>query len=155
LDEPPAVQNELPVLPEPEPSFEFTPEPPAVAAEPSPFEGTAPEPPAVVEVAAPAEQVVVAETKVEAPQAVAPPPPPPVVQRPAPVREAPVREARNGAPRPAAPIRTEAGTINLTKSGASAPSLVDGQRGPKVLGKIDLRAKPPVARPSGPPPRPG
>ncbi len=44
--------------------------------------------------------------------------------------------------------------INLTKGAhPAAPSLDDGQRGPKVLGKIDLRAKPAV-RPSPPTGRP-
>jgi translation initiation factor IF-2 len=86
---------------------------------------------------------------------------------------APVRNLSSGN----APRRTEPGTvsssneadlpgrtINFTSSAhAAAPSLDDGPRGPKVLGKIDLRkpAAPPArptttpgARPSGPPPRP-
>ena len=43
--------------------------------------------------------------------------------------------------------------INLTKGAQQGPSLDDGQRGPKVLGKIDLRPKTPV-RPATPPGRP-
>ena len=43
-------------------------------------------------------------------------------------------------------------TLNLTKTGShsAAPSLDDGQRGPKVLGKIDLRAKVAPAKPAAP-----
>jgi translation initiation factor IF-2 len=43
-------------------------------------------------------------------------------------------------------------TLNLTKTGshAAAPSLDDGQRGPKVLGKIDLRAKVAPSKPAAP-----
>jgi translation initiation factor IF-2 len=42
-------------------------------------------------------------------------------------------------------------TINLTsRAHAAAPSLDDGPRGPKVLGKIDLRKPAPVARPAPP-----
>src|SRR5208282_1889246 len=59
-------------------------------------------------------------------------------------------------PRPAGPTVADRIAINLTKSGSSAPTLDDGQRGPKVLGRIDLRAKPAApARPSGPPLRTG
>ncbi|HXW82795.1 MAG TPA: translation initiation factor IF-2, partial [Candidatus Binataceae bacterium] len=72
-----------------------------------------------------------------------PPAPPPRVEVP----------RRVITPPPAAQL-SRSGAINLTKSSSSAPSLDDGQRGPKVLGKIDLRAKPP-ARPAAPPPRPG
>jgi translation initiation factor IF-2 len=43
-------------------------------------------------------------------------------------------------------------TLNLTKTGShpAAPSLDDGQRGPKVLGKIDLRAKVAPSKPAAP-----
>jgi len=62
-------------------------------------------------------------------------------------------EVRNGT---TAPRLTPGHTINLTKTASTGPSLDDGQRGPKVLGKIDLRAKPAMpARPSGPIGRPG
>ncbi len=61
----------------------------------------------------------------------------------------------------AADANGERRTINLTKGAhPAAPSLDDGQRGPKVLGKIDLRTKAPPARPALPtgrttaPPRP-
>ncbi len=56
--------------------------------------------------------------------------------------------------------QTAGRTINLTGSAhAAAPSLDDGQRGPRVLGKIELpkpapRPSAPVTRP-GAPPRPG
>jgi translation initiation factor IF-2 len=79
-----------------------------------------------------------------------------------------VSAAKPAAPRkPEAPRRVEVpaargetGAINLTRGAGGGPSLDDGQRGPKVLGKIDLRPKAPV-RPAGPlarpgqPPRPG
>ncbi len=41
------------------------------------------------------------------------------------------------------------GSINLTRGSQSGPTLDDGQMGPKVLGKIDLRPKAP-ARPASP-----
>ncbi len=72
------------------------------------------------------------------------------VQRPEPVRPA------------AAVPPAGARALNLTRGAhPSAPSLDDGQRGPKVLGRIDLRAKivarpaAPVGRYAGMPPRPG
>ena len=61
-------------------------------------------------------------------------------------------------------VNGERRTVNLTKTGShpAAPSLDDGQRGPKVLGKIDLRAKvappkpaAPTGRTMGPGGRPG
>jgi len=65
------------------------------------------------------------------------------------VEHRPAREARPSAPAP------ERGAIDLTKGvHAAAPSLDDGQRGPKVLGKIDLRAKPAAPRPAAPTGRP-
>ncbi|MDO8434174.1 MAG: translation initiation factor IF-2 [Candidatus Binatus sp.] len=45
-------------------------------------------------------------------------------------------------------------TINLTRGSQSGPTLDDGQKGPKVLGRIDLRPKAPV-RPAMAPSRPG
>ncbi|HVA80785.1 MAG TPA: translation initiation factor IF-2 [Candidatus Binataceae bacterium] len=68
------------------------------------------------------------------------------------------RPGRNGGPtvvvtRPSSQIG-ERGAINLTKGVQGGPTLDDGQRGPKVLGKIDLRPKTPV-RPASPPMRPG
>jgi len=123
----------------------------------------------VAEAAKPAPAVEAAPAKV-APSVAAPRTAPPV-QRPAPapgairhggmppgraLREsAPVRNLPSGG---AAPRRTEVRpgeadlpgrTINLTSSAhAAAPSLDDGPRGPKVLGKIDLR------KPAAPPARP-
>ena len=49
-------------------------------------------------------------------------------------------------------VNGERRTLNLTKTGShpAAPSLDDGQRGPKVLGKIDLRAKVVPAKPAAP-----
>ncbi len=60
-------------------------------------------------------------------------------------------------------VNGERRTLNLTKTGShpAAPSLDDGQRGPKVLGKIDLRAKVAPPKPAAPtgrtvgPSRPG
>ncbi len=67
-----------------------------------------------------------------------------------------------GAPRlrrsekPAAAGAEAGRTINLTGAvHAAAPSLDDGQRGPKVLGKIDLRKPAPTPRPAAAPARPG
>jgi translation initiation factor IF-2 len=61
------------------------------------------------------------------------------------------------APAAAAPRRPEhrpqepGRTINLTsREHAAAPSLDDGPRGPKVLGKIDLRKPAPAPRPAAP-----
>jgi translation initiation factor IF-2 len=95
------------------------------------------------------------------------------VERPAPVEPEPPRAAAPPAqPKPETPAepprpagarigyRTDnvrsihRETINLTKSSAQGPSLDDGQKGPKVLGKIDLRPKTPV-RPAAPAARPG
>jgi len=60
------------------------------------------------------------------------------------------------AEKPAAESAESGRTINLTGTAhAAAPSLDDGQRGPKVLGKIDLRKPAPTARPTGAPSRPG
>jgi len=152
----------------------FLPEAPAVAVElPASFESvppTAPEPPALearqsdAAPAAhserdPAEPALVAaaaergaaEHSERAP--VASPPGSPAereLRRPAPP---PVAEARNGAPKTPAPLDRR--SINLTKTPSSGPSLDDGQRGPKVLGKIDLRARLAPARPTGPAGRPG
>jgi translation initiation factor IF-2 len=64
------------------------------------------------------------------------------------IRRPPPREAPRGAQPGATPE-----SINLTRGASGQPSLDDGQRGPKVLGKIDLRPRTPV-RPA-PPQRPG
>jgi translation initiation factor IF-2 len=149
----------------------FLPEPPAVVVEPpAPLEPVfAATPSSALEatqfeagsVAHPepglTEPVLVAgapePTAPEPPAAVARPASPPAereLRRPAPP---PVAEVRNGAPRMPPPADRRA--INLTKSPSSIPSLDDGQRGPKVLGRIDLRAKPTPARPVGPVGRPG
>jgi translation initiation factor IF-2 len=44
----------------------------------------------------------------------------------------------------------ERGSINLTRGSQTGPTLDDGQKGPRVLGKIDLRVKAPPARPASP-----
>jgi translation initiation factor IF-2 len=44
----------------------------------------------------------------------------------------------------------ERGSINLTRGSQTGPTLDDGQKGPKVLGKIDLRPKAPAPRPAAP-----
>ena len=81
------------------------------------------------------------------------------VQRPREERRPPgppprVEHRAGREPRPSAPA-LERGAIDLTKGvHAAAPSLDDGQRGPKVLGKIDLRAKPAAPRPAAPTGRP-
>jgi translation initiation factor IF-2 len=91
------------------------------------------------------------------PETPAKPEPPPKVELPrAPIAEA--RPGRNGGPtvvvtRPSTQVG-DRGAINLTKGVQGGPTLDDGQRGPKVLGKIDLRPKAPV-RPASPPMRPG
>ncbi len=59
------------------------------------------------------------------------------------------------AEKPAAESSEPSRAINLTGAAhAAAPSLDDGQRGPKVLGKIDLRKPAPAPRPTGAPSRP-
>ncbi|MBV8138726.1 MAG: translation initiation factor IF-2 [Deltaproteobacteria bacterium] len=151
LPEPPAVVVEPPAPLESVPAA--APEPPAPEAslsEPDPVANpeTGPAQPALVE--APAEQ---AAAKPFEPAAVAPPASPPAgrdLRRPAPP---PVADVRNGAP--GLPPLGDRRSINLTKTPSSVPSLDDGQRGPKVLGKIDLRPKPVPARPAGPIGRPG
>jgi translation initiation factor IF-2 len=66
--------------------------------------------------------------------------------RPAVVPRAPVAP-RQPEHRPQEPAKA----INLTsRAHASAPSLDDGPRGPKVLGKIDLRKPAPAPRPAAP-----
>jgi len=87
-----------------------------------------------------------------------------VHERPAAVQPAPSRPApaapplsRRAPEPPASPgrigARPEGRTISLTGiAHAAAPSLDDGQRGPKVLGKIDLRR--PAPRPAAPLGRP-
>ena len=91
------------------------------------------------------------------PRYVPEPEPAPVVAEAAPAVEAP----------PAAPVapssrfgyRTDRvrpaetadrGSINLTRGSQTGPTLDDGQKGPKVLGKIDLRPKAPPPRPASP-----
>src|SRR5271167_2445847 len=82
------------------------------------------------------------------------PEPPPVV-----VEAAPVPEAAPAAPSSRFGYRTdrvrpaetaERGSINLTRGSQTGPTLDDGQKGPKVLGKIDLRPKAPPPRPASP-----
>jgi len=72
-------------------------------------------------------------------------------------RGVPAGQPRRPEVRPQGP-QVPGRTINLTGGAhASAPSLDDGPRGPKVLGKIDLRKPTPPVRPAAPtgPPRPG
>jgi translation initiation factor IF-2 len=78
-----------------------------------------------------------------------------VVAHPAPAPAPVAPQARVGFRGTRAPEETAlGGAINLTRGAhPAAPTLDDGQQGPKVLGKIDLRAKPPV-RPAAQP-RPG
>jgi len=51
-------------------------------------------------------------------------------------------------------VETGRGAINLTRGSQLGPTLDDGQKGPKVLGRIDLRPKA-VVRPATPASRPG
>ena len=82
------------------------------------------------------------------------PEPAPVV-----VEAAPAPEAAPAAPSSRFGYRTdrvrpaetaERGSINLTRGSQTGPTLDDGQKGPKVLGKIDLRPKAPPPRPASP-----
>ncbi len=169
FEEAPEPQIETPALLEPEeqepvvvpPEVEVAETPPPPAAEEIVFEAereAAPEPEQVEQI----EQVV---SPVPAPpEAIVPEPKP----EPRPTEAARPRErvevAAKGQPRreqkpPFAPKpsaeREARETIDLTRGAhASAPSLDDGQRGPKVLGKIDLKAKPPPPRPATPAARP-
>jgi translation initiation factor IF-2 len=126
----------------------------AVGAEAAKQEAARPEPARPERTTAPVrEQKPLTRTIVEPPR----PQPPgtrPVMPRMQPSAGSGVR--RIGEARPQAAGRT----INLTGSAHdAAPSLDDGQRGPRVLGKIELpkpapRPSAPVTRP-GAPPRPG
>jgi translation initiation factor IF-2 len=138
-------------------------------AAPTPSNGGAPQPaePMRVEPAMPARPV---EAQRPAPARVEPSRPhPPAAQPPRaqPSAAQPSRPQYAGAgmgvrrvvePRPVA--AGPGGAINLTGAAhAAAPSLDDGQRGPRVLGKIELpkpapRPSAPTSRPGGPP-RPG
>jgi translation initiation factor IF-2 len=78
---------------------------------------------------------------------------------PAVAQAAPAPEARPAAPSSRFGYRTdrvrpgeaaERGSINLTRGSQTGPTLDDGQKGPKVLGKIDLRPKASPARPASP-----
>jgi translation initiation factor IF-2 len=133
------------------------------------------EPPAMFEAPAVPEaapEAPVAQASAQAEPAEAPVSPPPAAEPEAPSAAAPAerreakpaapetREVRNGArivrtvtPQLGRPI-ADRSSINLTKTSGQAPSLDDGQRGPKVLGKIDL-TKRPAPRPAAPPTRPG
>ncbi len=53
------------------------------------------------------------------------------------------------------PELLQRGAINLTRGSQAGPTLDDGQKGPKVLGKIDLRPKAPAPRPAQPATRAG
>src|SRR5215472_17554752 len=158
--EEPFVAPFLPESPLVEPPAPLEPVSPA-PAEPPALEATQPEAATFAHPEpGPAEPVLVAAAPEPAAKeqpseraAVAPPVSTPAereLRRPAPP---PVAEVRNGAPK--TPPPADRRSINLTKAPSSGPSLDDGQRGPKVLGKIDLRAKPTPARPAGPVGRPG
>ena len=91
------------------------------------------------------------------PRFVPEPEPAPVVAEAAPAPEAPPAAPaalssrfgyRTDRVRPAE--TTERGSINLTRGSQTGPTLDDGQKGPKVLGKIDLRPKAPPPRPASP-----
>jgi translation initiation factor IF-2 len=91
------------------------------------------------------------------PRFVPEPEPAPVVAEVAPAPEAPPAPPaalssrfgyRTDRVRPAE--TTERGSINLTRGSQTGPTLDDGQKGPKVLGKIDLRPKAPPPRPASP-----
>ncbi len=157
IEEAPAPTIETPVL------FEVEPEPPMSPAAES--ETAAP----TLEVGAMAAEHAVEDDSQES----LVPATPPKANQPAmstnaehPVRpEAPrapmaeTRPGRNGGgptvvvTRPSVQVG-DRGSINLTKGVQGGPTLDDGQRGPKVLGKIDLRPKAPV-RPASQPMRPG
>ena len=153
LPEPPAAVVVEPPAPL-EPVAAAVPEPPALEATQSeavPVAPPEPGPDGSALVAAAPKPPVAAEHS--APAAVAPPASRPAqreIPRPA---SPPVAEVRNGAPK--VPLPADRRSINLTKTPSSGPSLDDGQRGPKVLGKIDLRAKLTPPRPAGPVGRPG
>ncbi len=151
----------------------FLEEKPAEAEVPAFVEVPAPAPAAApIEAERPA-VIVAPVAEAAAPAEAAPAPEIPAVEPEAPVAsaEAPAVVAEQPAPPPApaapqarvgfrgtrAPEQAPApgAAINLTRGAhPAAPSLDDGQQGgPKVLGKIDLRARPPV-RPAAQP-RPG
>ncbi len=137
LEEKPAEPSVTPVFVEPAP-----------APEPAP---AAPEPAVTAaEKYQPAPRSEVTEVRAESTE----PPAPVAAPRPSPFVQP--RRAEDGrAVRPQQQSPSSPQAISLTRaSHAGAPTLDDGQRGPKVLGKIDLRAKP-VSRPAPPTGRPG
>ncbi len=172
FEEPLQPEPDLPELPVIEPSviaaheesaapLPELPEPPSV--EPPPLED-APAPAAMtngasaksVEVVTPksSSDDRVPQSNLSAPEKAEPheikresPPPRPPVQTSERVAGSGVKNANLASRRP-----VELGkTINLTgRSHPSAPSLDEGQTGPKVLGKIDLRKPAPAAKPAPP-----
>ena len=160
LDDSPATETEAPAMfeaprHEPAPAQQHrAPEPPPPVVEDIPVPDYEAHPPHPVEHTA---HIVEPEPE---PEAVAPhlslidsgePEPPPVIVEAAPAASmAPSSRFgyRTDRARPA--DGAQRGSINLTRGSQSGPTLDDGQMGPKVLGKIDLRPKAPPARPASP-----
>src|SRR6202158_3256729 len=160
LDDSPAPETEAPAMfeaprHEPVPAQQHrAPEPPPVVVEDIPVPDYEAHPPHPVEHTA---HIVEPEPE---PEAVAPhlslldsgePEPLPVVVESAPAASmAPSSRFgyRTDRARPA--DGAQRGSINLTRGSQAGPTLDDGQMGPKVLGKIDLRPKAAPARPGAP-----
>ncbi len=173
LEEPVKPEPEIPVLPETEPVAAAEPVPqaemqPQAEARPAPQAESALEGAAAGIAAAPAAEAPALEPSESreavpaAPQAVEVSPAGPPgdlasVQAAAPAAPAQPISPPSSPSQPVTPRRAEPLTagrvLNLTGAAhASAPRLDDGQRGPKVLGKIDLRR--PAPRPAAPTARP-
>ena len=162
LGDSPAAESETPVM------FDAAPNAETPAVEPH----RAPEPPPIVKPELPIEEIGAADYEAHLPDDTAhlkdiePEPEPEVQLAPEPeiapvvVEAAPVPEAPPAAPSSRFGYRTdrvrpaelagERGSINLTRGSQTGPTLDDGQKGPKVLGKIDLRPKAPPPRPASP-----
>jgi translation initiation factor IF-2 len=124
-----------PVIPPPPPPVEEIPEP-DYEAHPHPIE--------------PEEPIVQPEPEPEVVAAPEPEPPPVVAEAPPPPPQTPASRFGYRTDRARAAETVQRGSINLTRGSQSGPTLDDGQTGPKVLGKIDLRPKAPPARPASP-----
>ncbi len=144
LDDSSAPESEAPAIFDA--SHHRAPEP--VVAAPAPVE-VIPEPDYEAHPIEHAAHIVEPEPEPEAVESFAPQRPPVVVEAAPAAPQAPSSRFGYRTDRARAAESAQRGSINLTRGSQSGPTLDDGQMGPKVLGKIDLRPKAPV-RPASP-----